>query len=134
MQMERRVVQRDVLRGLLTALEGLGQAPAPGGWSDAYAKLSRSADAEVRGRALVMAGIFGDRQALASIQKTLLDEHASTADRQNALQTLVSIKDPELLPILQSLIADRALRGAALRGLAAYADGSKSRRPGQARL
>ena len=46
------------------------------------------------------------------IEKTLLDEHASTAERQNALQTLVSIKDPELLPILQSLIADRALRGA----------------------
>ncbi|HMC89838.1 MAG TPA: dehydrogenase, partial [Gemmataceae bacterium] len=115
-------VQRDVLRGLLMALEGLGQAPAPGGWPDAYAKLSRSADPEVRGRATVLAGIFGDRRALASIQKMLLDEQASSAERHNALQTLASIKDPELLPILQSLIADRALRGAALRALAAYAD------------
>jgi putative membrane-bound dehydrogenase-like protein len=118
------VVQRDVLRGLLAALEGLGQVAAPDGWSEAYAKLSRSPDSEVRGRALVLAGVFGNRQALAALQKTLLDEQASTTARQDALQTLVSIKDPELLPILQSLVADRALRGAALRGLAAYADDS----------
>src|SRR5207248_1668564 len=48
-------VQRDLLRGLLAAFEGWGPVPAPAGWSRVYAKLSRSPDAEVRGRALTLA-------------------------------------------------------------------------------
>jgi putative membrane-bound dehydrogenase-like protein len=115
-------VQRDVLRGLLAALEGQGRVPMPDGWSGAYARLSRSSDPEVRGRALTLAVLFGDRQARASLYRTLRDTAGAGAERQDALLTLVSIKDPALLPLLQSLLADRALSRAALRGLAAYAD------------
>jgi putative membrane-bound dehydrogenase-like protein len=115
-------VQRDVLRGLLTALEGAGRVAMPGGWPRVYARLSRSPDPEVRGRALTLAVFFGDRVAQASLYKTLRDADAPTAKREDALLTLLSIKDPELLPLLQELVEDRALRRPALRGLAAYAD------------
>jgi putative membrane-bound dehydrogenase-like protein len=115
-------VQRDLLRGLLAAFEGWGQVPAPAGWSRAYARLSRSPDPEVRGRALTLAVFFGDRQAQSSLYRTLRDPNAPTAARQDALLTLLSIKSPELLPVLQNLVTDRTLRGPALRGLAAYAD------------
>jgi putative membrane-bound dehydrogenase-like protein len=115
-------VQRDALRGLQTALEGWGQVSPPAGWSRAYAKLSRSPDPEVRGRALTLAVFFGDRPARASLYKTLRDADAPVAARQGALLTLLSIRDPELLPLLQDLVGERTLRGPALRGLAAYAD------------
>jgi putative heme-binding domain-containing protein len=115
-------VQRDVLRGLLAALEGWREARAPDGWSAAYARLARSPDPEVRGRALTLAALFGNRQARGSLYRTILDPRAPTAERQDALLTLLSVRDPALLPRLRDLIEDRALRGAALRGLAAYAD------------
>ena len=47
---------------------------------------------------------------------------APAAERQDALLTLLSLRDIDLLPLLQSLVEDRALRRAALRGLAVYAD------------
>jgi putative membrane-bound dehydrogenase-like protein len=115
-------VQRDLLRGLLAAFEGWGPVPAPAGWSRVHAKLSRSPDAEVRGRALTLAVHFGDRQAQASLFRMVRDAQAPTAARQDALLTLLSLRSPELLPLLRDLVADRTLRGAAVRGLAAYAD------------
>jgi putative membrane-bound dehydrogenase-like protein len=116
-------VQRDVLRGLLTALEGWRDVPMPDGWPGAYARLARSPDPEVRGRALVLAAHFGDRQARGSLYRTLTDAQAAPADRQDALLTLLSIRDPALLPRMRALVAEGgALRGPALRGLAAYAD------------
>ncbi|HEV3119048.1 MAG TPA: PVC-type heme-binding CxxCH protein [Gemmataceae bacterium] len=115
-------LQRDVLRGLQAALEGLGQSPMPDGWLKVFAKLCRSPDSEVRGRALALSSLFGDRQALESLQKVVMDAHAAVADRQEALQTLVSLSDPALLPLLQTLLSDRAMRGGALRALAVYAD------------
>ncbi|TMQ33421.1 MAG: c-type cytochrome, partial [Planctomycetota bacterium] len=115
-------IQRDVLRGLHAAIEGYGRTQAPSGWSKVYAKLSHSPDPEVRGPALALAVLFGDRRAQASLHRTLMDAKAPLSKRQDALLTLVSIKDPELLPLLQDLLTDSSLRGPALRGLAAYAD------------
>jgi putative membrane-bound dehydrogenase-like protein len=117
-------VQRDVLRGLVLALEGWGRVPTPRGWSRVYARLAHSPDAEVRGYALTLAVFFGDRQAKAALHTTLMDAEAPIKERQDALLTLLSIRDPDLLPRLQTLVRDRALRGAAVRGLAAYADGA----------
>jgi len=51
-----------------------------------------------------------------------MDARAPISKRQDALLTLLSIKDPELLLLLQDLLMDSSLRGPALRGLAAYAD------------
>src|SRR5207244_1302370 len=47
---------------------------------------------------------------------------AATAARINALQALAYKKDSGLVPVLQALLDDKALRGSALRALAAYTD------------
>jgi putative heme-binding domain-containing protein len=111
---------RDVLRGIDEALTGQRQAPMPANWPAVAARLSRSTDREVRERAQSLGALFGDAQALADLRKTAADPAAAPRDRRRALRALVYKKEPELLPLLQALLKDRALRGPAIRGLAAY--------------
>src|SRR5207245_765808 len=113
-------IQRDVLRGLQAALEGWREVPMPRGWMAAYDELARSPASEVRERAVALSVLFGDRRALASLHKILVDPQARLAARRHALQTLLDKKDPELLGLLPGLLADQGMRGPAVRGLAAY--------------
>ena len=113
-------IQGDVLRGLQAALEGWREVPMPCGWMAAYDELARSPASEVRERAVALSVLFGDRKALASLHKTLVDQQAPLAARRHALQTLLDKKDPELLGLLPGLLADQGMRGPAVRGLAAY--------------
>jgi putative membrane-bound dehydrogenase-like protein len=115
-------VQRDMLRGMLEALQGRRDVYAPQGWSAAYTKLAASKDAEVREKALVLSVLFGDPQALAALRKTAADPKADTAARRRALETLVEKRANGMLPLLGELLADRAMRGPALRGLAEFND------------
>jgi putative heme-binding domain-containing protein len=115
-------VRRDVLRGMVEALQGRRGLKAPRGWSDVYRKLTASADAEVREKAMVLAVVFGDRQAVDAMRKTAADPRADTAARRLALQTLVDNQAPDLLPLLKDLLTDRSLRARALRGLAVQGD------------
>jgi putative heme-binding domain-containing protein len=115
-------LQRDVLRGMCEALQGRRRLTAPEGWADVQRKLAGSQDEEVRERVLLLSVIFGDPEALASLRRTVNDPDAAEAARRNALQTLTEAGAPDLLPLLRDLLADRALRGPALRGLAAHND------------
>jgi putative membrane-bound dehydrogenase-like protein len=115
-------LHRDVLRGITDALAGQRSAAMPEGWSSLAGKLEQSRLPEVREKALFLSVVFDDPRALAAIRKTLLDSRAAPADRQMALQGLLYKKSPDLVPVLQGLVADREIRGHALRGLAAYAD------------
>jgi putative heme-binding domain-containing protein len=56
------------------------------------------------------------------MRKTLADASAPEAQRKAAIDTLVASKDPEALPLLQSMLKDATLRDAAIRGLAAFED------------
>jgi putative heme-binding domain-containing protein len=71
---------------------------------------------------MALAVLFGDERALGALRKIVLDSAVSLSHRQHALQTLVQKQNPDLLPLLQGLLVDRALRGPALRGLAAFGD------------
>jgi putative heme-binding domain-containing protein len=86
-----------------------------------YAKLSTSADTQVRDNAVVMALVFGDPQALADLRKLAQDVAAPPADRAAALEALIEKRVPDLAPVLHALLADRATRRTALRGLGAFA-------------
>jgi putative membrane-bound dehydrogenase-like protein len=115
-------LQRDVLRGLQDALAGRRDIAMPSGWAVASTRLARIGDAEVRERVMALGALFGDARALASLRKTVTDPAAPMATRQSAMQALLPTRRPELLPLLQGLLADPTLRGPALRGLAAYND------------
>jgi putative heme-binding domain-containing protein len=113
-------VQSSLLEGMHEALRGRRNVGRPPSWPQAYAKLAASADESVRDRALALALIFGDPQALESMRTTMLDGKAAKEKRELAIGLLVQSNAPKLAPDLQRLLVDKAVCGAALRGLAAY--------------
>ena len=115
-------LQRDILRGLGAALKGRRSVPMPAGWEAVETKLSVSSDAEVRTLAQTLSLTFGSPRAKAALRATAADVAADAAARRTALESLLGIRDPELPPVLQKLVADPAVRGTALRGLATYDD------------
>jgi putative membrane-bound dehydrogenase-like protein len=115
---------RDILCGLQAALAGRRHAPKPDSWEQAYDKLSASPSAEVRERALQLGALFGDARALDALRRIVQDTRAPAERRRSALQTLLQRQDSDLVPLLQGLLTDPAVRSAAIRGLAAFADPS----------
>lgn len=114
--------QLTILRGINDALKGRREMPMPREWAKAFAKLSASQDSEIRSQAVALAIIFGDTQAFAEMRRVVVSATADVAQRQGALASLLGARDKELPPILHKLVADTALRGPALRGLAMYDD------------
>jgi putative heme-binding domain-containing protein len=112
--------QLAILRSINEALKGRRQVAMPAEWADMFAKLSNSKDAEVRAQATALAVTFGDPKAFAELRKVATAHDADVAARQNAVAALLGARDKELATILLSLIQDRAMRGAAIRGLAIY--------------
>ena len=117
-------IQQDVLGGMLEALSDRRSAPMPKGWTEAYQKLEESNNPAVRQDATLLALLFGDPRAIESLHHVISDRRANIADRQKALASLVQTKDPGLVPLLDDLLDDSAMAGAALRALAAYPDDS----------
>lgn len=115
-------VQLDVLRGLRAALDGQRQVPMPAGWAAVEVRLGASANAEVRAISQSLAVKFGSETALRALRGVASDRQAPTAARRGALDSLLAVRAPDLVPLLQDLVADPALRPQALRALAAYDD------------
>jgi putative heme-binding domain-containing protein len=114
--------QLDILRGLSAAFKGQRQVPMPKGWERVETKLERNANADVRALAQSLSLTFGSMKALAALRKTLVDPSADSTARRTALDSLLGAKDAGLPDLLFGLLKDRDLRGAAIRGLAAYND------------
>jgi putative membrane-bound dehydrogenase-like protein len=116
------VVQRDILRGLYEAFLGQRKVAMPDGWPEVYRKLAKSSDPEVREKATFLAVVFDDPEAVIALRHVVIDPSASTVARLNAMQALAYKKDPKLVGSLQALLADKTLRGAAVRFLGVYND------------
>ncbi len=114
--------QLDLLQGMHLALNGRRNIPMPAGWEAAYPKLKASAEPRVREVSRALAVLFGDKSALAEVRATLVDAKAAPEARQAALAVLLQRRPEDLVRLLQALLDDTAMRGAAIRGLAAYAD------------
>jgi putative membrane-bound dehydrogenase-like protein len=115
-------VQSDVLKGIQTALAGQRHVPMPESWSTAAVKLAKSPSSEVRDQTLLLSLQFGDPQALITARQISRDTAVPLTRRQSFLEALVYSKDPQIVPVLRELIGDTALRGWAMRALAAFAD------------
>src|SRR5260370_31924425 len=94
----------------------------PASWPLLAARLTGSKNTEVRTRAIALAATFGDTSAFKRMREILADDGADLAVRQSTLASLGAAKDKELAPVLHKLLADAALLGAALKGLAIYDD------------
>jgi putative membrane-bound dehydrogenase-like protein len=111
-----------ILQGIQIGLKGKRQFSMPKEWEAAFPALMKSENADVRSQAQALAVIFGDKNAFAALRKVVTNAKAAVAARTAALDSLVGAKDAEIVPVLHKLVGDPALRGAALRGLAAFDD------------
>ena len=112
----------EMLRGLSAALAGQRDVATPAGWDVLAAKLAASENTEVRSLTQVLSVTFGSRVALDRMRKTLADGSASAAERTAAVDALVRAKDASAVSVLHALVADKPLRGLAIRALAAFDD------------
>jgi putative heme-binding domain-containing protein len=112
--------QLDILRGIRDGLKGRPNVPMPKGWAEVSPLLAKSPNAEVRALAQALSTTFGDVKALEGLRAVLADAKAAVEARKNALDSLLGTRDAGLPPLLLALLADPALRGAAIRGLATY--------------
>jgi putative membrane-bound dehydrogenase-like protein len=115
-------LQLMVLTEMNEALKGRREAAMPAAWPRFFARLASAADPRLRSQATTLALTFGDSSARDTLRAVLADAHSDLARRQEALASLLKVRDPALAPTLQALVANPELRGPALRGLASYDD------------
>ncbi len=117
------VAQASILKGMRDSLQGQRGIAEPKGWTEVYAKLKDSPDANVREHAQALAVIFGGSGALDEMRKKLADANAPLDARKQALDALVAQRDAASLDALLALVAQPGpLREPALRGLTGYDD------------
>jgi putative heme-binding domain-containing protein len=114
--------QLAVLNGITAALKGQRTVPRPAGWEAVEAKFTKSANGELRGLIEALSLTFGSPRALDATRQIVTNAKAESGDRHRALESLLNVKDAALPPVLFDLLREASLRGAAIRGLAAYAD------------
>ena len=113
------IVRRDMLQGMLDALDGRGTQPAPKAWPGLYMQVSSAADPSLRSVAVRLATIFGDQQAINRLRKTVLDNSVSDKARREALQALLQVSDGASIEMLHGLTAGSStLQNEAIRALA----------------
>ena len=110
------------LHGILEGLKGRRQVDMPKDWPTVFTELSKSENADIRNQATSLAVTFGDPRALDEMLRILKSTDSGIPVRQNALAVLLGAKEKRLAPVLQQLLDEKALRGPALKGLAAYDD------------
>lgn len=115
-------VRAALLAGLSESLKGRRQVDMPAAWRRAFLQIKKAGDPATVTQATALAITFGDANAIEAMRERLADTKAPLEDRQKALAALLKVRDRELPATLQTLLADPAIRGAALRGLAAYDD------------
>jgi putative membrane-bound dehydrogenase-like protein len=112
----------DLLRGIREALAGTKSVSAPKNWPETYAKLLKTETPEVARETEAVAVLFGDPKAIAKLTKLIDDTTAKADDRRTAIELLLPRRLPDFAKTLHALLADPAVRQAAIRGLAAFAD------------
>jgi len=115
-------VQLDLLRGMRAGLKGRRNVQQPDGWASLYAKLSQSANQQVRREAKLLALRFGDEAAIGSLHEVMLAADAPAEARKEALASLAELRVDGLPQHLHRLIEAGQLVGPALRALEAYSD------------
>jgi putative heme-binding domain-containing protein len=115
-----------MLRGMLEGLAGRRSVKAPKGWKATATTLAASGDAEVRQMSQQLSLIFGDESAKADALAKLTDTSTPTDERREHLQSLVTMKHPQLKQTLATLLKDANLRVDAIRAYGSLDDPSVS--------
>ena len=120
-EMESEGKSLDVLTGMNIALKGKKNIKAPEGWGAVYLRFVKSENANLAEQTKTLAATFGGQEAIAEMRAVVASADAGVEEKKKALESLLRIGDPELHPVLVSLVENaNPLRETALRGLMAY--------------
>jgi putative membrane-bound dehydrogenase-like protein len=114
--------QLAIVTALRQAFAGQRSVTPPDLWSGVYPRLRDAENPELRTRSTALGVTFGDKQALATFHAMVTSAETELGKRREALEALLAVKDPDLAPTLQGLLAEQAMRDVALNGLALYND------------
>jgi putative membrane-bound dehydrogenase-like protein len=112
----------DILTGTRDALRGRRHVAKPEGWTEAFLGFVARRDLNVIEQALLLGLDVDEPKAVGVLRRVVLDPETSVDERSRMLTALVERHVPKLATDLQTLTGDKALRGLALRSLAAYDD------------
>ena len=111
-----------ILDEIRHSFQGRVDIAMPKAWASAYEPLRQSGNERVRDRADEIAVILGDKRIFPRLRDTLVDAAADSAKRKQALQILVRGRDRDAAAAFQAVLDEPALRGPAIRALAAHDD------------
>lgn len=119
---DQEVRQLAILSGMTRALEGRRNVAMPGRWPDAVVRLSATTQSDIAAGVRALSVKFGDAKALAGLRDIARNVNDDSNNRRAALESLLAVKDPKLVPTLLDLLDEPPLRDLAIRGLANYFD------------
>ncbi len=112
--------QADAAHGMVIALGGAARLKTPAAWPAAAKKLAELKEPEARRARRELALIFGDAQVRAELLQQAANAQADGEGRNQAIELLVTDRAEALPALLIKLLDDKAVRPAAIRGLAAF--------------
>ena len=115
-------IRADILTGMRDALAGVNAPPLPWNWPKVYETLAQSKSEAVYGLADELGVKFGDERAMTLLGLAIYNDKLDPARRRTAIARLAPAKRPEMGEAFRHLLADPAVRGAAIKALANYAD------------
>ncbi len=113
-------VQRDVLAGLHTAVEGRRDVKADAGWAKLSARLAMSGDPTVRDLSQRISLVQGSDAAFNHFMAVVKDAKVKASEREQALAAIVTTRRPAVADLLLDRLNDADLRASAIRGLAGF--------------
>ena len=114
--------QAELLSGIIIGLDGQRSVVMPAAWSAIYQTLQASSDRVLREKSMALALIFNDPQAITALKQVASEAKADVAERNRAIQALVTKRFDDVPELLLPLVADPATRRTAIRGLAEFND------------
>jgi putative membrane-bound dehydrogenase-like protein len=110
-----------LLRGVWDAVADRKSLPMPPSWP-AVLKVAGGGGPDAARAVDSLGMLFNDTATLARLRSAARDTTARPDDRARAIGLLAGRRDADFGAVLRFLLADPAVRGAAVRGLAAYPD------------
>ena len=111
-----------LLRGMLSALEGMNDMQTPEGWERTFRSLRRNK--ETRSLAIAAAQRFGDADAMRELVELVLDASKADSIRMEAIRSVAARESDALRHVLPRLVDEEATRTEAIRAVAEYSDAS----------
>lgn len=114
--------QRDLMSGILLALEGRPTVPQPANWPQLYTALRDSKFVAVANDGAALGVKFDDQQLIELLRSKLGNKALELSQRKKALELLLPKRFTDLPPKLHALLKETAMRGVAIKALAVYDD------------